>query len=52
MSAMAVSMATHSSTQLINAIRGHLTDYGWVAPKGPSYVMLSEARLACLARTT
>jgi transposase len=25
-------------TQLINAIRGHLTEYGWVAPKGPSYV--------------
>jgi transposase len=21
-------------TQLINAIRGHLTEYGWVAPKG------------------
>lgn len=25
-------------TQLINAIRGHLTEYGWVAPKGPSHV--------------
>jgi transposase len=25
-------------TQLINAIRGHLTEYGWVAPKGPSYI--------------
>src|SRR5262249_9903411 len=23
-------------TQLINAIRGHLTEYGWIAPKGPS----------------
>src|SRR5262249_56985309 len=22
-------------TQLINAIRGHLTEYGWSAPKGP-----------------
>jgi transposase len=21
-------------TQLINAIRGHLTEYGWIAPKG------------------
>ncbi|PDT76527.1 IS110 family transposase [Sinorhizobium sp. BJ1] len=27
-------------TQLINAIRGHLTEYGWVAPKGPSYVAM------------
>jgi transposase len=27
-------------TQLINAIRGHLTEYGWVAPKGPSYVSM------------
>jgi transposase len=31
-------------TQLINAIRGHLTEYGWIAPKGPSHV----ARLADL----
>jgi transposase len=30
--------------KLINAIRGHLTEYGWVAPKGPSHV----ARLADL----
>lgn len=27
-------------TQLINAIRGHLTEYGWVAPKGRFYVAL------------
>lgn len=27
-------------TQLINAIRGHLTEYGWVAPKGPSHVVM------------
>lgn len=27
-------------TQLINAIRGHLTEYGWVAPKGPSHVAI------------
>src|SRR5262249_20427624 len=25
-------------TQLINAIRGHLTEYGWIAPKGPSHL--------------
>lgn len=25
-------------TQLINAIRGHLTEYGWIVPKGPSHV--------------
>lgn len=25
-------------TQTINAIRGHMTEYGWVAPKGPSWV--------------
>ena len=27
-------------TQLINAIRGHLAEYGWVAPKGPSHVVV------------
>jgi len=27
-------------TQLINAIRGHMTEYGWVAPKGPAYVSM------------
>src|SRR4051794_29187262 len=27
-------------TQLINAIRGHLTEYGWVAPKGPHWVTM------------
>ena len=27
-------------TQLINAVRGHLTEYGGVAPKGRSYVTL------------
>jgi transposase len=27
-------------TQLINAIRGHLTEYGWIAPKGPSHVAM------------
>lgn len=30
-------------TQTINAIRGHMAEYGWVAPKGPSWVtMLSQ----------
>ena len=30
-------------TQTINAIRGHMTEYGWVAPKGPSWMtMLGE----------
>jgi len=30
-------------TQTINAIRGHMTEYGWVAPKGSSWVtMLGE----------
>jgi transposase len=30
-------------TQTINAIRGHMAEYGWVAPKGPSWVAkLSE----------
>src|SRR6202046_439654 len=27
-------------TQLINAIRGHLTEYGWIAPTGPSHVAM------------
>ncbi|QSB45022.1 IS110 family transposase [Tsuneonella flava] len=27
-------------TQLINAIRGHLTEFGWVAPKGPSHILV------------
>ena len=25
-------------TQLINALRGHLTEYGWVVPQGPGHV--------------
>jgi transposase len=30
-------------TQTINAIRGHMAEYGWVAPKGPTWVtMLGE----------
>jgi transposase len=27
-------------TQTINAVRGHMAEYGWVAPKGPSWVMM------------
>lgn len=27
-------------TQLGNAIRGHLAEYGWVAPKGPSHLAM------------
>lgn len=27
-------------TQLVNAIRGHLSEYGWVAPKGRAYVTI------------
>ena len=27
-------------TQLINAIRGHRTEFGWIAPKGPSHVAM------------
>jgi transposase len=27
-------------TQTINAIRGHLAEYGWVAPRGPSWVAM------------
>jgi transposase len=26
-------------TQLINALRGHMMEYGWIAPKGPSHMM-------------
>lgn len=32
-------------TQLINAIRGHLTEFGWVAPKGPSHVAVLASLL-------
>jgi transposase len=28
--------ASIKETQLINAIRGHLAEYGWIAPKGPA----------------
>lgn len=32
-------------TQLINAIRGHLAEFGWVAPKGPSHVSVLASLL-------
>lgn len=32
-------------TQLINAIRGHLAEFGWVAPKGPSHVSVLASML-------
>lgn len=31
-------LLVHQRTQLINTIRGHLTEFGWVAPKGPSHI--------------
>jgi transposase len=37
-------MLVRQRTQFINAVRGHLTEYGWIAPKGRSHV----ARLADL----
>ena len=33
-------LVVRQRTQLINAIRGHLAEYGWVAPKGPSHVAM------------
>ncbi|KQN76098.1 IS110 family transposase, partial [Devosia sp. Leaf64] len=33
-------------TQLIDAICGHLTEYGWVAPKGPSHIAVLDGLLA------
>src|ERR1700733_7792893 len=39
-------------TPLINAIRGHLTEYGWIAPKGPSHVaMLADLLEEKMARS-
>jgi len=33
-------------TQLINALRGHLAEFGLVAPKGPASLKLLESTLA------
>ena len=36
-------LVVHQRTQLINAIRGHLAEYGWVAPRGTaSMTMLAD----------
>jgi transposase len=32
-------------TQIINAIRGHLTEFGWVAPAGPAQVSVLASLL-------
>jgi len=49
--ARAVAFRTHQCfvrqrTQLINALRGHLAEFGLVAPKGPASLKLLEAALA------
>jgi transposase len=33
-------------TQLINALRGHLAEFGLVAPKGPASLRVLETALA------
>jgi transposase len=33
-------LVVRQRTQLINAIRGHLTEYGWVAPRGTAHMTL------------
>jgi transposase len=33
-------LAVRRRTQLINAIRGHLAEYGWVAPRGTAHMMM------------
>lgn len=38
--ARASSTWVRQRTQLISAIWGHLTEYGWIAPKGPSHVAM------------
>ena len=35
-------------TQLINAIRGHPTEFGWVAPKGPSHISVLASLLGVI----
>lgn len=49
--AKAVAFRTHQCfvrqrTQLINALRGHLAEFGLVAPKGPASLKVLEAALA------
>ena len=33
-------LAVRQRTQLINAIRGHLAEYGWVAPRGTAHMTM------------
>lgn len=33
-------LAVRQRTQLINAIRGHLAEYGWVAPTGKAHMAM------------
>lgn len=33
-------LVVRQRTQLINAIRGHLTEYGWVAPRGTAHMTM------------
>ena len=33
-------LVVRQRTQLINAIRGHLTEYGWVAPRGKAHMTM------------
>lgn len=33
-------LAVRQRTQLINAIRGHLAEYGWVAPTGRAHMAM------------
>ena len=47
----AVAFRTHQCfvrqrTQLINALRGHLAEFGLLAPKGPFHIKLSQSTLA------
>lgn len=42
-------------TQLVNALRGHLAEYGWVAPRGKAQIailadLLDEDEMAVVAR--
>nr|AMB44399.1 Transposase [Methylobacterium sp. AMS5] len=51
----AVAFRTHlclvrQRTQLINALRGRLTEFGVVAPKGPANLKVLARSATCLAR--
>lgn len=38
-------LVVRQRTQLINAIRGHLAEYGWVAPRGTAHMTMLADRL-------